>query len=562
MIRKVLAAVALTIAMPIAADEDRLIGLWASRTEIPPTYRGTVTITEMENDRREICAYGHCRVGKSFRFELPGIGEVVTEPGGGAHWIQPGAATYNGWATPIRMEKAGARWAGRVEPFVERRTLYLRFLRGEEGELRVFLRHTERNHGVFVDLATATIDGDSVRLLDREGALIDEGRLTDDGERLVVSVGGYGTVLLRRLEEGEPAIGFAPRVGSAPTPRLPSPDRDWPTAAPQEVGLRPQPLADLLTRIATLEIQAVNSAAVHSVLVARNGKLVFEEYFAGHDVDTTHDTRSAGKSITSMLVGAMGVDPELTLCESVAWAKERCEEDPRRKQITVEHLITMTPGIACNDSDDDSPGNEGTMQSQSAQPDWYRYIVDVPMEHEPGAQGFYCTAGINLVGAILSAEGGAETYQLFDRYLAQPLGIRQYQMNLDPLGRGYLGGGLYLRPRDMLKFGEVMRSGGLWKGKRILPKSWVEASSAAHASLNGEDDYGYAWWRQTFDIEGRSIETYYASGNGGQLLFVIPELEMTVLFMGGNYSNYGTWRHFRDTYLTEYILKAALPEEP
>lgn len=473
--------------------------------------------------------------------------------------MQPGRATYDGWATPIRLTARGSRSAGPVRPFVERRSFYLRFLRGEEGTLRVFLRHTERNQGIYLDLATATLDGDSVALLDHDGELVTEARLTNDDEDLLLSLWGYGTIALRRLAEGEPAIGFDPRPRHAPPVlHAPFPDDDWSTAAPEDVGLRSEPLAALLTRIASLEVEAVSTAAVHAVLVARHGKLVFEEYFAGHDRDTQHDTRSAGKSLTSMLVGAMGVDPETTLCDSLPWASPQCAKDPRRARITLKHLLTMSPGIDCDDDDMDSPGNEGVMQGQTDQPDWYRYIVDVPMKREPGERGVYCTAGINLIGAMLSAHEGAETFQLFDRYLARPLNIERYHMNLDPLGRGYMGGGLHIRPRDMLKLGEVMRTGGRFNGKRILPKSWVEESFTPHASLNEPDDYGYAWWRKTLDVDGRPVHTFYASGNGGQLLFVIPELDMTVLFMGGNYGNYGTWRHFRDTYLRSYVLKAAL----
>ena len=552
-----------------AGAVDELIGLWGSRVVIPPAYRGSISITELDDGVHELCVDGRCDrwrwdevEGDTHRFELSDVGTVVTQRDGTTHWIQPPASTYQGWATPIRMEQIGKRRGGTVEPYEERRTFYLKVQRQEDDSIYAFVRNPERNfgNGMFDRIA---LDGRRITFLNEEGEVVTEGRLAEDGQSLTMNMFWYGTVEMQRLDEGAAAIGFDTRTRHAGAPRMqrPWPDEDWEVADIDAVGLDVAPITALFERIANFEIPHVYAAAVHALLVARDGKLVFEEYFAGYDASMPHDTRSAGKSIGAVLAGAIGVDPKTKLCDSVDWAEKQCEADPRRARITLEHLITMSPGIACDDDDMESPGNEGAMQNQSEQPDWYRYILDVPMAHEPGEHDAYCSAGINLSGAILSAEGGAEVYQLFDRYLARPLGIEHYHMNLDPVGHGYLGGGIRLRPRDMLKFGELMRTGGLWKGERILPEAWVEASTAPHSSLNEENDYGYAWWRQTIEVEGRPVETYYASGNGGQMLFVIPEFDMTVLFMGGNYGNYGTWRHFRDLYLADYILKAALPSE-
>ena len=96
-------------------------------------------------------------------------------------------------------------------------------------------------------------------------------------------------------------------------------------------------------------------------------------------------------------------------------------DDARKRRITVENLMTMSSGFACDDNDDNSPGNEDVMQSQTAQPDWYKYTLDLPMQYEPGARAVYCSAGINLLGAIVARATGEPLEQYFYRRFAAPM---------------------------------------------------------------------------------------------------------------------------------------------
>ena len=568
--------------LPHWADDADLIGLWGTRYQVPAAFEGRVSAMLSKNGAQTVldrlCIDGRCRSvadGAALSMELPTQGELRLRPGTGdlteatVHWIQPAAATYNGWATPVRLHgpdgtgsKPTDRAHGSIRPFRESRTFYLKIDRDDKGALRVFLRDPERNIGRYARLATLRRDGRQLELLNEGGDVVTTAVLSEDGSRMALEVPRYGTQDLRRITAEDAAVGFYPRPLAATPPdalQPPLSDRDWTAASPQSVGMDEQQLLGLVRSIAETKVDSVWAPALHAMLVARDGKLVVEEYFAGHDAESLHDTRSAGKSIASMLVGAaVGTEGlSMTVCSQLGWAKDVCDADPRRAAMNLEHLLTMSPGMACNDDVGDSPGNEDAMQSQSAEPDWYRFTMDVPMERQPGEKALYCSAGINLVGAVLTAHLDAEVYQLFDELLARPLGIDRYHMNLDPLGRGYLGGGIRLRPRDMLKFGEMMRNGGMWRGKRVLPADWVQASSAAHASIHEDQDYGYAWWRISLEVEGRTIESFYASGNGGQMLFVVPELRLSALFMGGNYGNFGTWRAFRDEYLPS-ILRAAM----
>jgi len=124
------------------------------------------------------------------------------------------------------------------------------------------------------------------------------------------------------------------------------------------------------------------------------------------------------------------------------------------------------------------------MQSQTAQPDWWKYTLDLPMAHDPGATYAYCSAGINLIGGALTAVTHTWLPEYFDRTVARPLGFGPYYWNLMPSGEGYLGGGAFIRPRDLLKVGQAYLDGGVWRGRRIVPASWVKDSTMSRVKVS------------------------------------------------------------------------------
>ena len=135
------------------------------------------------------------------------------------------------------------------------------------------------------------------------------------------------------------------------------------------------------------------------------------------------------------------------------------------------------------------------------------------------------------------------------RYITGPLGIEHYYCNLDPVGHGYYGGGIRMRPRDQLKLGQVMLAGGLWNGKRVLSESWVKLSTSPTGRIYKPNDYCMGWWRKLLPFRERKVELLYASGNGGQFIVWAPELDVVVQISGGNYRNFPAW----GKHLTEMI---------
>lgn len=148
----------------------------------------------------------------------------------------------------------------------------------------------------------------------------------------------------------------------------------------------------------------------------------------------------------------------------------------------------------------------------------------------------------------------------FDEHVAAPLQISHYAINLTPTGDAYGGGGIQMRPRDLLKFGQAFLDGGVWNGRRLVSEDWVKRSTAHQIAVpNGTPNAGsdgYGWHRHTLHADGRNYQEYEANGNGGQFLIVIPELQLTVVFTAGNYLQYGIWRKFRDELVPQYVIPA------
>jgi CubicO group peptidase (beta-lactamase class C family) len=215
----------------------------------------------------------------------------------------------------------------------------------------------------------------------------------------------------------------------------------------------------------------------------------------------------------------------------------------------------MSSGLDCDDNDEHSAANEDTMQNQTVQPDWYRLVLDSRMVRDPGTKAVYCSASINLAGGAIASASHAWLPSLFARYVAMPLQMQRYALNLTPTGDWYLGGGAYVRPRDFLKIGQVFLDGGTWRGTRILPRAWIERSWSTHLELAPGDGYGFAWHIRSYAVDGFAFRAYEAQGNGGQILDVIPQLDLAVMITQGNYNNYGTWGPMRDAIVTR-IIKA------
>lgn len=282
---------------------------------------------------------------------------------------------------------------------------------------------------------------------------------------------------------------------------------------------------------------------VHSILVHRSGRLVAEEYFYEYDRERLHQMRSASKSVVSALVGiaidrgALSSDTELV---TKRLPYERYENpDPRKDSLTFRDLLTMRSGLACDDWNGDSPGNESKVY-QSA--DWVKFVLDLPMIERPGTKGSYCSGGVAVMGRIVERATGSTVPVFAQQHLFAPLGIRARDVRWNytlSASNAETFAQVYMRPRDMLKLGLLFAQHGSWNGRQVISRAWVDRSTSKWSAV-GDQEYGYFWWHQWVDAATptgmRRVDMVLASGNGGQKIYIVPSLDLVVVVTGGNYN--------------------------
>jgi len=539
------------------APVKALEGLWEARGWFGPGLRGRLVVDRTaagwSADLMGRTARGEVR-GADVLFDFGRDGRLrirLNAPGGAAGWWTQGHGPFSpaSFITPVELAaEARGRWSGRIEPVDDTLTLFMPVTVGADGQATTYLRNPERNVGRMLRLGRVELAGDEVSLVGRpfgarEDTVVGRGRFDPDNDILSVYVQRVGqTYEFHRVRPGQ-ASGFHPR-GSGPAPYryLPPPARDdgWPVGTIEEAGIDRAGLERFIQHVIDLPVTSLSTSDVHAVLIARRGRLVVEEYFHGMDRNQRHDTRSAGKSIAATIVGAVINAGHPLSVQTPVYATlglDAPDMDPRKRAIRMEHLLLQTAGFHCDDDDENAPGNEDRMQGQREQPDWYRYSLATPMISAPGeAAPVYCSMQPNLMGAVTAKAAGQRLEDLFADLVARPMGIRRYALNTQPTGEYYWGGGAYLEPRDFLKFAQVMMDGGTWRGRRVVSRDWARRSTAPLENF-GNRQYGYLWWSQTYPYKGGEVRAFYAAGNGGQIAMAIPELDLVVGFMGGNYSD-------------------------
>jgi CubicO group peptidase (beta-lactamase class C family) len=282
---------------------------------------------------------------------------------------------------------------------------------------------------------------------------------------------------------------------------------------------------------------------VHGVLVHHRGRLVLEDYFYGYGVNRPHQMRSATKSVVSALASiSLGRNGTPALDAPVLPQlpyPEVANPDPRKRAITLRHLLTMQPGLACNDWDAQSPGNESVLHESA---DWVKATLDLPMETQPGTVGRYCSGGVAVVGRLTELATGRTLPEFAHEALFAPLGIRRedWRWNYELTQRNREFSQIHLRPRDLLKLGLLYAQRGRRQGRQVIPEDWVQASLAPAAKV-GSNGYGFFWWHRELQVDtpqGRQRVGFSAAqGNGGQRIILLPEHELVIVFTGGDYNS-------------------------
>jgi CubicO group peptidase (beta-lactamase class C family) len=581
-----LTAIAQSDTEPLHSRNDVLVGVWGSEQSLGPLVHGALTIDGRGPQWRASIAGFDVpvqRTGRAIAIVLPdGLGEFRGRLDGSSDavegdWVQPaGVINKTAYATPVQMTLLSPFvWRGEVVPLEDRVSFYVSIQKRPDGSLHAVIINPEfnffRKRSYDVSLrGSAAVFKNANRPDDRFFGSYD--RAADHLSLPLVD--SRPPVLLSRRNQND-AVGFFARSPSASaySYRTPMAGHDgWRTASLAQVGIAEAPIAALMRKILTAS-PTDNPVDIDSLLIARHGKLVLEEYFHGYDAERPHDMRSASKTFAPVLVGiarqrGTALRPGTRIYALFPAAGREAGSDRRKEHLTLKDLMTMTSGFACDDNSDTSPGNEDNMQDQSQQPDWYQYTLALPMAAEPGGtHAVYCSADLNLVGGAVSRATHSWLPSFFEAYLARPLQFGTYHMNLMPTGEAYMGGGLRLRPRDELKLGELYLCGGIWNGHRVVSKDWVRRSTTAYSTFSPQTDYdapheyGFGWHINHLRVGNGVLRVYSAGGNGGQIVMVIPALDMVVGLNGSSYGEFPKWYRWGLQLVPQYIVPAALPQK-
>jgi CubicO group peptidase (beta-lactamase class C family) len=336
------------------------------------------------------------------------------------------------------------------------------------------------------------------------------------------------------------------------------------TASLSEVGIDSNKIIDLTNKILTN--QYIN---IHSLLIYRNNKLVYENYFGGQDevisfggidvlrlwdgavtlsnnpMDSLHDVRSVSKSVVSACIGIAIAQRKIKSEKQNIWDyfPEYTElKSAMNSSITIKDLLTMRSGLDVNEmvSYADSANTE---RQTNHSPDPIGFILSRPSINRPGTIWNYSGGCTELLGAIIKKATGMTLDEYAAEYIFNPLGVRNFSWVRLPstqtrAGAPAAASGLRLTSRDMVKFGHLYVNKGKWKNAQIISPDWIDRTLQFYTTAveDPKTFYGYQFWGAKVSVNNSKVNAYAAMGKGGQVVLIIPSLELVVVVTAGNYS--------------------------
>lgn len=292
-----------------------------------------------------------------------------------------------------------------------------------------------------------------------------------------------------------------------------------------------------------------NIGTVQSLMIEKDGDLLYEEYRNGMTRNTTTNIKSASKSIISLLVGIAideghleGVDQ--TIGEFFPEFFDQ-NPDPAKESITIRNLLTMRTGLETT-----SFQNYGRWVLSD---NWIRFALDQPFEEEKGGRMVYSTGTSHLLSVILTKATGMSTLEFANEHLFDLMNISVGGWDRDPQGYYMGGNNLAISSLALLKIGNLILNGGLYNGEQIVPQPWIIDSIDIYTrSVYNDYDYGYMWWQK--QVGGH--EVIFAWGNGGQYIMILPELEAAISITSDLGRSNGSRRYQRRifTFLEDEII--------
>jgi CubicO group peptidase (beta-lactamase class C family) len=307
---------------------------------------------------------------------------------------------------------------------------------------------------------------------------------------------------------------------------------------------------------------------IAAIVVSRNGRIVFEDYFGRQTADDLVDMRSVGKSLTALAAGVAINEGAVSSLDApvlptFADNVQIDEDDPVRNGIVLRDLLTMRTPLDCNDWED-SPGNEERMYRTR---NWTQFALNIPVDQAFSSDTVtawpfrYCTAGVFLTGQMLQRQTGIRFDQYVENRILEPLGVSNVQWRRSPTGEVQSGGQLRMRALDAERIGRLVLNEGAWDGQQIIPQPWIREMLTPVSSPGAGLAYGYLWWLTEFQTR-RNFEVFPSAlmiGNGGNLVAVVPSLDAVIVIQAQNYNVPHDFEISR-TLIQRYILPALVDQ--
>lgn len=522
-----------------AINFEDYAGLWKGSTSDDNPFQITVTIKDLDQHRASILLSNHQEILRTAFAPKDTLYVPLEEKMLFEGIVNKEGTQIQGFIKldmnfyPLLLEKKGQVFKGTFKlsaiHYLQADSYYL--------EIRKVYNSVE-GYGAYPLLGTYWVNdleiiSNNINFEDYKTGLVFEGKLLDSQIILDVRLASkvLCTLSYKRVDRKE-------KVKSIET------EGDW-------------PYADQALSLSNLERDIAQNKlkGIESVLLAHEGKIRYEKYFNATNSETTNDLRSAGKSIGSAIIGCAIDDGIISNTQEKVFdhipSNYQYTNDKEKAEMTIKHLLTMRSGIGVYEND------------YQETDDWLKSVLEPKLKYKAGSRTNYMSADPFLLSVNLNERLPYPLEFYMQQKLFAPLGIENYIMNTDMRGIPYFAGGIYMRPSDMLKFGQLYLDKGMWKGKRILSEKWINTSFEKHTLLENtakKNAYGYLWWHESYDVNGTSISCIEARGNGGQYISIIPELDAVIVVTTENYNKRGAAEQ-TERIIAEYILASLLSQE-